>query len=150
MNKTLISSLAAAFLFAGTPASAQTTSMQTMFTQTTSITLGNDVIVNGGQGRLSGFLNTDFEWQTIEIPDAAVGNVAPEKLSLTASGLPEGLSISLERATQVGGTLLLNVNVVRSPFNAVPSGLARVTLLADGAALTSFQVPVQNVPYLSK
>ncbi len=146
MNKTLISSLTAAALFAGTPACAQT-----IFTQTSSVTLGSDsVVVNSGQGRLSGFLNTDFEWQTIEIPNAAIGNVAPEKLSLTASGLPEGLSISLERATQVGGTLILNVNVERSPFNAVPSGLARVTLLAGGAALTSFQVSVQNVPYLSK
>ncbi|MBC7432689.1 MAG: hypothetical protein H7345_11525 [Rubritepida sp.] len=111
---------------------------------------GSDVSINPDQGRLAGFLNTDVSWQVIRLPLSSVNGAALGSLTLSTTGLPSGLSISLTRATQVGDTLELNVDVNRSNSNAVPNGLANVTLSAGGNAVAMFQVPVQEVAYLSQ
>ncbi|WP_407570542.1 hypothetical protein [Deinococcus altitudinis] len=111
---------------------------------------GSDVSINPDQGRLSGFLNTDVSWQVIQLPLRSLNGAALSSLTLSTTGLPSGLSISLARATQVGNTLVLNVDVNRSNTNAVPNGLANVTLAAGGNVVAMFQVPVQYVAYLSR
>ncbi|WP_456829683.1 hypothetical protein [Deinococcus sp. UYEF24] len=111
---------------------------------------GSDVSINPDQGRLSGFLNTDVSWQVIQLPLRSLNGAALSSLTLSTTGLPSGLNISLARATQVGNTLVLNVDVERSNTNAVPNGLANVTLSAGGNAVAVFQVPVQYVAYLSQ
>lgn len=138
MKKILIVPLVAALLSAGSLASAQT------------VLSSGDVAINSDEGKLAGFLNTDMSWQTIQIPLSAIGSTPLDQLQLSTTGLPEGLTLSLTRATQVGSSLLLNVDVNRSTSNAVPHGLANVTLTAGGTALTTFQVPVQYVAYLSQ
>ena len=104
-----------------------------------------DVIVGTATASGSGSLSTGGSWQTIQIPLADIGGTFPSDLSLSAAGLPEGLSISLQHVAQVGNTLVLSVDVNRSSANAVPSGLANVTLLSGGTALHTFQVPVSNL-----
>ncbi|WP_424952152.1 hypothetical protein [Deinococcus sp.] len=138
MNKFLTAALTAALIGTGSLASAQTTLSS------------GDVSINPNEGKLSGFLNTDMSWQVIQLPLSAVNGVPLDQLRLSTTGLPEGLSVSLARAIQIGNTLVLNVDVERSNANAVPHGLATVTLLAGGAALTTFQVPVEYVSYLSQ
>ncbi len=129
--------LTAAVLGLGTFASASTLS---------SIDGGSyDVTLASDSGALSGSLNTEASWQTIQVPLADIGGTVPTDLSLSTAGLPEGLSISLERVSQVGSTLVLNVDVNRSPSAAVTSGVADVTLMSGATALTSFQVPVTTL-----
>ena len=138
MNRYLIASVMMAVLGVGPLASAQTALSS------------DDVTINRNQGQLSGFLNTDVDWQTIEIPLSAIGNVPLDQLSLSSSGLPEGLSVSLGRASYEGATLLLNVDVNRSNSNVVAHGLATLTLTAGGTALVTFQVPVAYVAWISQ
>ena len=110
----------------------------------------SDVSVNPGQGRLSGFLNTDVSWQVIQLPLRSLNGAALSSLTLATTGLPDGLSISLARANQVGDSLVLNVDVNRSNASAVLHGLANVTLSAGGDPVAMFQVPVAYVAYLSQ
>ncbi len=133
--------------------SAQSLPVQSVAGQTSAgLTLlaGSDVSINPNQGRLSGFLNTDVSWQVIQIPLRSLNGAALSSVTLSTTGLPSGLSISLARSTQVGDTLVLNVDVNRSNTNAVPNGLANVTLSAGGTPVAMFQVAVQYVGYLSQ
>ena len=103
-----------------------------------------DVIVNSPTV-VSGILNTDESWQTIVLPISALGGSVPADLALDTSGLPEGLSVDLANVTQDGNNVVLRVDVTRGPSNAVPHGLAEVSLASGGTTLTTFQVPVVNL-----
>jgi hypothetical protein len=163
MKNFLMVSAFVALLGTAGAVSAQSTSTQSTSTQSTlgqpaatqtsagfTLLAASDVSINPDQGRLSGFLNTDVSWQVIQIPLRSLNGAPLSSLTLTTTGLPNGLSISLARALQVGDTVALNVDVNRSGTNAVPHGLANVTLSAGGIPVALFQVPVQDVPYLSQ
>ena len=94
---------------------------------------------------VSGTLNTDQSWQTIVLPISTLGGSVPADLALDTSGLPEGLSVTLANVAQDGNDVMLRVDVTRGPFNAVPHGLAVVSLVSGGNILTIFQVPVVNL-----
>lgn len=148
MKKFLMVPVIAALMSSAGLVSAQSLPVQSVAGQTSAgLTLlaGSDVSINPNQGRLSGFLNTDVSWQVIQIPLRSLNGAALSSVTLSTTGLPSGLSISLARATQVGDTLVLNVDVNRSNTNAVPNGLANVTLSAGGTPVAMFQVAVQYV-----
>ena len=129
---------------------AQSMTVSSMTFPGVSLLAASDVAINPDQGKLAGFLNTDVSWQVIRLPLNSLNGAPLSSLTLSTTGLPSGLSISMTRATQVGNTLVLNVDVNRSNANAVPNGVANVTLSAGGNAVAMFQVPVQYVAYLSQ
>jgi hypothetical protein len=145
MNKNKLTATTAALLTAALLTVGGLASAAGAYTATSLDAGTYDVIVATPTTSGSGSLNTEASWQTIQIPLADIGGTLPGDLSLKATGLPDGLSISLQRALQVGDTLVLNVDVNRSNTNAVASGLANVTLLSGDTALSTFQVPVSNL-----
>lgn len=152
MNRTL-NLMVSALLLGGAPlALAQSTSPTPITTSTTGPVVfdSSNVYVNPGLGRYSGFLNTSNNWQLIQVPVEGVNLAALNGVSLNVSGLPDGLNVSVARATQAGNFLLLYVNVSRSNGNAVPRGLADVTVLSGSTTLARFQVSVQYVPALEE
>jgi len=152
MNRTL-TLMVSALLLGGAPlALAQFTSPTPITTSTTGPVVfdSSNVYVNPGLGRYSGFLNISNNWQLIQVPVEGVNLASLNGVSLNVSGLPEGLNVSVARATQAGNFLLLYVNVSRSNGNAVPRGLADVTVLSGSTTLARFQVSVQYVPALEE
>lgn len=145
MNKNKLTATTAALLTTALLSVGDLASAAGAYTATSLDAGTYDVIVATPTTSGSGSLNTEASWQTIQIPLADIGGTLPSDLSLEATGLPDGLSISLQRALQVGDTLVLNVDVNRSNTNAVASGLANVTLLSGGTALSTFQVPVSKL-----
>ncbi|MGY2896059.1 hypothetical protein [Deinococcus sp. UYEF24] len=145
MNKKMLTARTAALLTTALLSVGGLASAASAYTSTSLDAGTYDVIVGTASTSGSGSLNTDASWQTIQIPLADIGGTFPSNLSIATAGLPDGLSISLQRATQVGNTVVLNVDVNRSNGNAVANGLADVTLLSGGTALTTFQVPVSNL-----
>jgi len=152
MNRTLTLLVSALLLGGAFFALAQTTSPTPITTSTTGPVVfdSSNVYVNPGLGRYSGFLNTSSNWQLIQVPVEGVNLAALNGVSLNVSGLPEGLNVSVARATQAGNFLLLYVNVSRSNGNAVPRGIADVTVLSGSTTLARFQVSVQYVPALEE
>lgn len=145
MNKKMLTARTAALLTTALLSVGGLASAAGAYTSTSLDAGTYDVIVGTASTSGSGSLNTDASWQTIQIPLANIGGTLPSNLSLSTAGLPDGLNISLQRVSQVGNTLVLNVDVNRSNVNAVAGGLANVTLLSGGTALTTFQVPISNV-----
>ena len=145
MNKKMLTARTAALITTALLSIGGLASAASAYTSTSLDAGTYDVIVGSATASGSGSLNTDGSWQTIQIPLADIGGTFPSDLSIATAGLPDGLSISLQRVLQVGNTLVLNVDVNRSNSNVVASGLADVTLLSGGAALTTFQVPVSSV-----
>ncbi len=91
-----------------------------------------------------GTLNTDQSWQTIVLPISALGGSVPADLALDTRGLPEGLNMTLANVARDGDDVVLSVDVTRGPSNAVPHGVAEVSLVSGGNTLATFQVPVVN------
>lgn len=152
MNRALTLLLSAALLGTAPLAAAQAVAPTPVTASTTGPVVFDsaNVYVNPDLGRYRGFLNTSTNWQLIQVPVEGVDLAALNGVSLSVSGLPEGLNISVARATQAGKFLLLYVNVSRSYGNAVPSGVADVTVLSGGTTLARFQVAVQYVPALDE
>jgi len=152
MNRPLTLLVSAVLLAAAPVVSAQTVTPVPVTTSTTGPVVfdSSRVYVNPDLGRFSGFLNTSTTWQLIQVPVNGVDLAALSGVSLSVSGLPAGLSISLARARQAGDFLLLDVNVNRSTGNAVPRGVADVTLLSGTTTLARFQVSVQYVAALDQ
>ena len=87
-------------------------------------------------------LYTESSWQTLTVPLSSLGGTAPGDLSLTATGLPEGVTISLTGTSVSGGYLILSVDTERSTTANDVNALASVTLLSGTTPVASFQVPV--------
>lgn len=145
MNKKMMTAKAAALMTTALLSISGVASASSAYTSTSLDAGTYDVVVGTATASGSGSLSTYGSWQTIQIPLANIGGTLPSDLTLEAVGLPDGLSISLQRVLQVGNTVVLNVDVNRSNSNAVDSGLANATFLSAGTALTTFQVPVSNV-----
>ena len=106
-------------------------------------TVTYDVGVSSG-GAASSALYTDTSAQTIRLPLASVGGTVPGDLSLSASTLPSGVTMTLLSAAQDGDSLVLAVNIVRDHTTVAVDSLANVALISGNATLTVFQVPVQS------
>lgn len=131
MNKKLMTALTAPVFFAalafGGLASAAT------YTPTVGISDGNQAY---------SALYTESSWQTLTVPLSAIGGTVPGDLSLTTTGLPDGVTISLTGTSVSGDYLILSVDTERSTTANNVNALADVTLLSGTTPLASFQVPV--------
>jgi hypothetical protein len=90
-------------------------------------------------------LYTESTWQTIRIPLRDIGGVLPNNLTLDTSGLPAGVTITLDGSSEDNGFLVLSVSTERSDTTVAVNTLANITLNADGSPITSFQVPVLGI-----
>jgi hypothetical protein len=131
MNKKLMTALTAPAFFAalafGGLASAAT------YTPTVGISDGNQSY---------SALYTESSWQTLTVPLSSIGGTVPSDLSLSTTGLPDGVTISLTGTSVSGGYLILSVDTERSTTANDVNALANVTLLSGTTPLASFQVPV--------
>ena len=131
MNKKLMTALSTPAIFAalafGGLASAATYSY--------------DVGVSDGTQSYSA-LYTETAWQTLVIPLSEIGNTVPGDLSLSTSGLPDGVSITLTGSEVRGDNLVLSVDTERTSTATSVNTLANLTLMSGTTALTSFQIPV--------
>ncbi len=87
-------------------------------------------------------LYTESSWQTLTVPLSAIGGTVPGDLSLTTTGLPAGVTISLTGTDVSGDYLILSVDTERSTTANDVNALASVNLLSGTAVIASFQVPV--------
>ena len=76
------------------------------------------------------------------MPLSAIGGTVPGDLSLTTTGLPAGVTISLTGTDVSGDYLILSVDTERSTTANDVNALASVNLLSGTAVIASFQVPV--------
>ena len=59
-------------------------------------------------------------------------------LSIRATGLPDGVSVTLTGSSVVNGQLVLNVDTERNSAASTVNALPTFTLLSGGSELTSF------------
>lgn len=96
-----------------------------------------------------GPLYTESDWMTLTVPISELGGTIPSDLALSASGLPNGTSITLTGVSQDGNYAVLAVSVARSDLTAAVNADSLVTLTSGNQVLTSFNVPVVGVAYNS-
>ncbi|GAA4003237.1 hypothetical protein GCM10022631_12630 [Deinococcus rubellus] len=92
-------------------------------------------------------LYTESDWMTLSVPVGALGGTIPSDLALSASGLPDGTSITLSGVSQVGNEAVLTVSVARSDTTQAVNATALIKLTSGDKTLTSFNVPVVGVAY---
>ncbi|MFC4452471.1 hypothetical protein [Deinococcus sonorensis] len=132
MNKYILTALSALILTGSAFASTQT-----------------QVAVSAGSDGVSGYqqLYTEASWQTIWVPLSAIGGVVPSNLNLQASGLPDGVTVTLTGTSVMNGSLLLTVDTERANTALPVNSMATLTLRSGTTALTTFQLPVVGVAY---
>ena len=88
---------------------------------------------------------TESNWQTLRLPVAQLGGSLPSDLTLSASGLPEGTTITLTSAELDGSDAVLTVDVERATTSVGVNTNSILTLSAGGNALVSLNVPVIGI-----
>ncbi|MFC4454402.1 hypothetical protein [Deinococcus sonorensis] len=121
----------------------------TALTLTATASAASVATITNGSDLQSGYdaLFTEAGWQAISIPLTDVGGVQPSDLSIAATNLPEGVTLTLTGSEVVGNSLVLYVDTERSDTSTAVNALANVSLMSGGTALTDFQVPVVGVAY---
>ncbi len=94
-------------------------------------------------------LYTDSAWEWLEVPLSALGNTLPSDLKLTASGLPEGVTITLKAKKTFNTMAALRVEVKRTAAakKSRVDSMATITLTSGTQELTTVQIPVSGVGY---
>lgn len=87
-------------------------------------------------------LYTEASWQTLRVPLAQLGGVLPSDLTLSATGLPAGTSITLTSVTQDGNDAVLTLDVERADVSTAVNATGMLTLNSGESALVSLSVPV--------
>lgn len=88
-------------------------------------------------------LYTEASWQEIRIPLSVLGGTLPgSNLTLTTTGLPDGVTLTLSGVTQQDQYAVLSIDTERADTSYAVNALANVTLKAGDTVLTTFQVPV--------
>lgn len=129
MNKILLSTLAALALTATTALAATP--------QTVTPTVASD-----GNGMEYNQLYTESSWLAIEVPRAALANTSASDLALDVSGLPAGVSITLDSVAYMGDRALLYVTVSRDTTANYVNALATINVKAGSDVLSSVSIPV--------
>ncbi|GGJ88700.1 hypothetical protein [Deinococcus aquiradiocola] len=135
MNKKLMTALTAPALIAAL----------TLGSLASASTVTYDVGVDGSS--VSSPLIVGNSTQTIRLPLSSLGGTLPGDLSISASNLPDGVTLSLNSAAVDGDSVVLSVSTQDSndaSFSAGVDALANVSVIAGGKTLTLFQVPVQT------
>ena len=94
-------------------------------------------------------LYTESSWMTLNVPVAALGGTIPSDLVLSASGLPDGTSITLVGVSQEGDQAVLTVSVQRTNTDNFINATSLIKLTSGDTTLTSFNVPVVGTAYTS-
>lgn len=92
-------------------------------------------------------LFTEASWQTIQVPLSDLGGTVPGDLNLQASGLPDGVTVTLTGTTEKNGMLMLTVDTERTDTALPVNAVATLTLRSGTTALTTFQLPVVGTAY---
>lgn len=92
-------------------------------------------------------LYTESDWMTLSVPVNELGGTIPSDLALSASGLPDGTSLTLSGVSQDGNEAVLTVSVTRSDETQAVNATALVKLTSGDTTLTSFDVPVVGAAY---
>jgi hypothetical protein len=87
-------------------------------------------------------LYTEANWQTLRVPIAQLGGTLPSDLTLSASGLPAGTTVTLTGVTQEGAEAVLTLNVERADVSTAVNASSMITLTSGETALVSLSVPV--------
>jgi hypothetical protein len=88
-------------------------------------------------------LLTEANWQQIRIPIRLLGDTFPgTDLTISATGLPDGVTLTVNGVTQQDQYVVLGIDTVRTNTAVAVNALAEVTLKSGDTVLTSFQVPV--------
>ena len=107
-----------------------------------------NIVISNADGDYSyPALLTESSWMTLRVPLAQLGGSLPSDLTLTASALPVGTTITLTGAVQDGADALLTVSVQRDNANSYVKADSTISLSAGGQTLTSFTVPVVGTAY---
>ncbi|WP_293911559.1 hypothetical protein [Deinococcus sp.] len=88
---------------------------------------------------------TEASWQTLRVPLTQLGGVLPSDLTLSAAGLPTGITVTLTAAGLDGADAVLTVDVERATTSAGVNANTTLTLSSGGNALVNLNVPVIGV-----
>jgi hypothetical protein len=131
MNKNILIAVSALILSAGTLGAASAAPADSQ------VGIQN----SAGMGYTS--LLTEANWQQIRIPISLLGGTFPgSNLTLSATGLPDGVTLTLTGVTQQDQYAVLSIDTERTNTELAVNALADVTLKSGDTVLTTFQVPV--------
>lgn len=94
-------------------------------------------------------LYTESSWMALEVPLSALGGAVPSDLSLTASGLPDGVTLTLGTVKTRGAMALVHVKVARSAAakTRFVNCLATVEVRSGTRVMGSMAIPVLGAAY---
>lgn len=94
-------------------------------------------------------LYTESAWMSVECPLSEMGGTIPSDLKLTASGLPEGTTITLVSVKQRNDMALLKVKVKRTDIakKSTVNALASITLMSGSQVMATMAIPVIGAAY---
>lgn len=94
-------------------------------------------------------LYTESSWMALEVPISALGGTVPSDLSLTASGLPDGVTLALGTVKTRGGLAIVHVKVARSAAakTRFVNCLATVEVRSGTRVMSTMAIPVQGIAY---
>ncbi|PNY80741.1 hypothetical protein [Deinococcus koreensis] len=94
-------------------------------------------------------LYTESSWMALEVPLSTLGGAVPSDLNLAASGLPDGVSLTLGTVKTRGAMAIVHVKVARSAAakTRVVNSLATVEVRSGSRVLSTMAVPVMGAAY---